>query len=377
MNAGAAHREWFPDSLSTDPVSPCVSSWIYSILAAVTVKAVEWLDGKLRILDQSKLPWEQVFAELTDYRGVVSAIKEMKVRGAPAIGVVAAYGVVVGALGIKAENRDEFLLQLKEVTQAIAASRPTAVNLSRAIDRMTKAAAGGRSVAEIREWLLREARQIHEEEIRATRQLSLLGAELIKDGYTVLTHCNAGALATAGYGTALGIIRAATEQGKRVSVFATETRPLLQGARLTTWELMQENIPVTLITDSMAGYFMRKRCIECVIVGADRITANGDVANKIGTYTLAVLAKENGIPFYVAAPTSTIDLSLASGEMVPIEERSPEEITSICGLPIAPQGVEAVNPAFDVTPHEYVSAIVTEKEIVREPYEQELARIAG
>lgn len=350
---------------------------MYSILEMMTVKAIEWLDGKLRILDQSKLPWEQVFVDLSDYQAVVSAIKEMKVRGAPAIGVVAAYGVVLGALGIKTESKDQFLVELKEIIQTIAASRPTAVNLFRATDRMAKVAICGRSVAEIKNLLVKEARQIHEEEITATRQLSWLGAELIENGSTVLTHCNAGALATAGYGTALGIIKAAVEQGKRVSVFVTETRPLLQGARLTTWELIQERIPLTLITDSMAGYFMQRKSVDCVLVGADRITANGDVANKIGTYTLAVLAKENGIPFYVAAPTSSIDLFLASGDRIPIEERNPTEITHIRDLRIAPEGIRVANPAFDVTPHKYISAIVTEKGIVTEPYQEKLARIVG
>jgi methylthioribose-1-phosphate isomerase len=236
-------------------------------------------------------------------------------------------------------------------------------------------AARGDSTTEMKRSLVNEGRRIHQEEVAATRQLSRLGAELIRDGFTVLTHCNAGPLATAGYGTALGIIKAAREQNKKVSVFATETRPLLQGARLTTWELMQEGIPVTLITDSMAGYFMRQKKIDCVIVGADRIAANGDVANKIGTYTLAVLAKENKIPFCVAAPTSTIDLSLNSGDKIPIEERSPEEITYIRGVAIAPTGIRAANPAFDITPHRYITAIITEKGIIEAPYAQKLKEI--
>jgi len=340
---------------------------------AMTARAIEWLDGKLRILDQSKLPGEQIFADLDNYHDVVLAIKEMRIRGAPAIGVAAAYGIALGASGIETANKDEFLAQLNQVMQAFAASRPTAVNLFQAIDRMKKAA-GGDGVTEIKNSLVNEAKQIHQEEVTATKQLSQLGAELIKDGFTLLTHCNAGPLATAGYGTALGVIKAAKDQGKRVSVFATETRPLLQGARLTTWELRQEGIPVTLITDSMAGYFMRQRKIDCVIVGADRIASNGDVANKIGTYTLAVLAKESKIPFYVAAPTSTIDLSLSSGDKIPIEERSPEEVTHIQGVPIAPEGIRAANPAFDVTPHSYITAIVTEKGIVRGPYTEGLNR---
>jgi len=339
-------------------------------------RAIEWLDGKLRILDQSKLPREQIFADLDNYHDVVLAIKEMKVRGAPAIGVAAAYGIALGASGIKATNKDEFLAQLNQVMRTFAASRPTAVNLFQAIDRMKKAARGD-GVAEIKNSLVNEAKRIHQEEVTATKQLSQLGTELIKDGFTLLTHCNAGPLATAGYGTALGVIKAAKDQGKKVSVFVTETRPLLQGARLTTWELRQEGIPVTLITDSMAGYFMQQKKIDCVIVGADRIAANGDVANKIGTYTLAVLAKESEIPFYVAAPTSTIDLSLSSGDKIPIEERSPEEVTQIQGISIAPEGIKAANPAFDVTPHSYITVIITEKGIIKEPYAEGLKGIGS
>ena len=330
-------------------------------------RAIEWLDGRLRILDQSRLPREQIFADLDNYHDVNLAIKEMKVRGAPAIGVAAAYGIALGASNIETANKDEFLAQLNQVIQTFTASRPTAVNLFQAINRMKKAAKGD-GVTEIKNSLVNEAKRIHQEEVTATKQLSQLGAGLIKDGFTLLTHCNAGPLATAGYGTALGVIKAAKEQGKKVSVFATETRPLLQGARLTTWELRQEDIPVTLITDSMAGYFMQQRKIDCVIVGADRIAANGDVANKIGTYTLAVLAKESKIPFYVAAPTSTIDLSLSSGDEISIEERSPDEVTHIQGVLIAPEGIRAANPAFDVTPHSYITAIITEKGIIREPY---------
>ena len=334
-------------------------------------RALEWIDGRLRMLDQSELPEDQVFVNLDNYRDVVSAIKEMRVRGAPAIGVAAAYGIALGASSIEAANKDDFLTQLNQITQTFAASRPTAVNLFRAIGRMKKAAEGD-DIAEMKKSLINEAKRIHEEEETATKELSRLGADLLKDGCTVLTHCNAGPLATAGYGTALGVIKAAKEQGKKVSVFVTETRPLLQGARLTAWELMEEGIPVTLITDSMAGYFMRRREIDCVIVGADRIAANGHTANKIGTYSLAVLANAHGIPFYVAAPTSTIDLSLASGYQIPIEERSPEEVTHIKGVPIAPKGVRAVNPAFDVTPHAYITAIITEKGIIRAPYTEGL-----
>jgi methylthioribose-1-phosphate isomerase len=333
------------------------------------LRAIEWFDDKLRILDQSKLPQEQSFIDLVNYQGVASAIKEMRIRGAPAIGIVAAYGIALGAQGIKAASKEEFLVQLNQVMQTLAATRPTAVNLFQAISRM-KGAVIGDSVPEIKEALAAEAKQIHSEETEATKRLSYFGAELIQDGFTILTHCNAGPLATAGYGTALGVIKAAKEQGKRINVIATETRPLLQGARLTAWELQQEDIPVTLITDSMAGYFLKQGKINCVIVGADRIAANGDVANKIGTYTLAVLAKENSVPFYVAAPISTVDLSLPCGAEIPIEERNPEEVTHIQGMHIAPEGIDVANPAFDMTPHGYVSAIITEKGVIREPYER-------
>ena len=341
------------------------------------MKPVEFLDNKIKIIDQTQLPGKLVFLELHNYTDVVAAIKEMKVRGAPAIGVAAAYGIALGAQNIKAETKAKFLRQFDKILQAFTAARPTGVNLFRAIDRMKKAAETASEVPGIKQALIDEAKKIHTEEEAATRRLSQLGAGLIKDGFTVLTHCNAGALATAGYGTALGVIKAATEQGKKIEVIATETRPLLQGARLTAWELMQENIPVTLITDSMAGYFMSRLKVNCVIVGADRIAANGDTANKIGTYTLAVLASENGIPFYVAAPTSTIDLSLNSGEQIPIEERSPEEVTSIGGIRLAPKGVTAANPAFDVTPHRYITAIITEKGIIRKPYLRRLKKLPG
>jgi methylthioribose-1-phosphate isomerase len=354
------------------PFKNFLCSLSLDILTFIMTSAIEWIDGKLRILDQSRLPREEVFTDLGNYEDVILAIRGMRIRGAPAIGVAAAYGIALGASGIEKANKDEFLAGLNQVVQTFAESRPTAVNLFQAIDRMKKAAGRGDGVAEIKKSLVDEAKRIHKEEMTATRLLSRLGAGLFKDGFRLLTHCNAGPLATAGFGTALGIIKAAKEQKKEVTVFATETRPLLQGARLTTWELMQEGIPVTLITDSMAGYFMQRKKVDCVIVGADRIAANGDVANKIGTYTLAVLAKENKIPFYVAAPASTIDLSSSSGDEIPIEERSPEEVTRIQGVPIAPEGVEAANPAFDVTPHRYITAIITEKGILREPYTESL-----
>ena len=314
--------------------------------------------------------------ELGDHQSIASAVVELKIRGAPAIGILGAYAVALGALKIESTTRDKFLEELQSISYTIASTRPTAKNLFRAIDRMHKVAEAGKDVEQIKAALVNEAVRIHSEEEEATRKLSQLGAELIDDNFTILTHCNTGALATAGYGTALGVIRQAKEQGKNIKVFATETRPLLQGARLTTWELKKANIPFTLITDSMAGYFMSRGEIDCVIVGADRIAANGDTANKIGTYTLAVLAMEHGIPFYVAAPTTTIDLSLASGDEIPIEQRSQEEVTHIQGVSIAPVGTQAANPAFDVTPHHYITAIITEKGIIKEPYVERLKKIA-
>jgi methylthioribose-1-phosphate isomerase len=340
-------------------------------------KIIEWLGDRVRVIDQTRLPHDEVFLELSDYGEVAEAIKELRIRGAPDIGVAAAYGFALGAQKIEADSKVEFLAQLRPVSETLSSSRPTAVNLFWALEKMNRVAQSGEDVSQIKKDLLAKARKIEAENDEANRRLSELGAELIQDGFTILTHCNAGSLATAGYGTALGIIKMAKEQGKRIEVYATETRPLLQGARLTTWELLKENIPVTLITDSMAGYFMNKGAIDCVIVGADRIAANGDVANKIGTYTLAVLAMENAIPFYVAAPLSTIDLSLPTGEDIPIEERSPDEVTHIQGLRVAADGVRAANPAFDVTPHSYVTAIITEKGVIREPYVERLRNIVG
>jgi len=276
--------------------------------------------------------------------------------------------LALGALDIKTEDRVEFLKTLRSVIEAIGATRPTARNLFFALERMRQAAEAGGDVERIKAALVDEAVKIHAEEAAATERISRSGAELIKDGSTILTHCNTGPLATSGYGTALGVIIMAKEQGKNIKVFATETRPLLQGARLTTWELKRAGVPVTLITDSMAGHFMRKGEVDCVITGADRIAANGDTANKIGTYTLAVLARENSIPFYIAAPTTTIDPSLINGDEIPIEERSADEVTHVQGVPIAPEGVSAANPAFDVTPHRYISAIITEKGIIKAPY---------
>jgi methylthioribose-1-phosphate isomerase len=341
----------------------------------VEYQPIEWLGDRIRIIDQTRLPREEVYLELDDYHSIASAIMELKIRGAPAIGIAGAYAVVLGARKIDAANRDEFLKKLQGIIDAIAATRPTARNLFFALERMEKTAASAKSTAHIKKALTDEAIKIHREEADATRHLSLFGAELLKDGGTVLTHCNTGPLATSGYGTALGAIITARKQGKKIKVLATETRPLLQGARLTTWELKKAGIPVTLITDSMAGYFMRLGKVDCVITGADRIAANGDTANKIGTYTLAVLAKENKIPFYIAAPISTIDPSLKTGDEIPIEERNGKEVTHIQGIPIAPESVNAANPAFDVTPHKYINAIITDRGIIRKPYTEGIKNI--
>ncbi|MDZ4230205.1 MAG: S-methyl-5-thioribose-1-phosphate isomerase, partial [Dehalococcoidales bacterium] len=312
---------------------------------------IEWLGDRARILDQTRLPQKEVYLELDLYQDMASAIVELKIRGAPAIGVAGGYAVALGALKIETANREEFLKQLREVIKDIGATRPTARNLFRSLERMQRVAEAGGEVDELKRELVSEAIKIHEEEAGATGKLSQHGAELIEDGFTVLTHCNTGPLATTGYGTALGVIKRAHEQGKRIQVLATETRPLLQGARLTAWELKKMGIPFRLITDSMAGYFIGRGEVSCVILGADRIAANGDTANKIGTYTLAVLARENGIPFYVAAPTTTIDPSLPSGKEIPIEQRKSEEVTHVQEVGIAPEGTQVQNPAFDITPH--------------------------
>ena len=341
------------------------------------MKAIEWLGDRVKILDQTKLPIKEAYLELSRHQDIASAILELKIRGAPAIGVAVGYGLALGALKIKTGTPGDFRRELKAVSRALAATRPTARNLFRALERMEKAAEKGEDVKRIKQALINEAIAIHSEEAEATLKLSKLGADLLKDGSTVLTHCNTGPLATAGYGTALGIIRQAFERGKKLKVIATETRPLLQGARITAWELKKLKIPFTLITDSMAGYFMSRGEVDCVIVGADRIALNGDTANKIGTYTLAVLAKEHAIPFYVAAPLTTIDPALKSGDKIPIEQRSPEEVTHIQGVAIAPAGIEAANPTFDVTPHKYITAIITEGGIIRQPLGEGIKRIGG
>jgi methylthioribose-1-phosphate isomerase len=336
------------------------------------MKVIEWLGDKVSIHDQARLPHEEVYVELNDDRSIASAIVELKIRGAPAIGVVSSYGIALSALKIETKSRKEFLKEFQKIVSTITTTRPTARNLFWAVDRMRTVVVAGQDIEQIKKALVDEAGKIHAEEIEADEELSQQGAELIWDNSTILTHCNTGALATAGYGTALGVIKKAEEQGKNIKVLATETRPLLQGARLTIWELKQTNIPHTLITDSMAGYFMNRGQVDCVIVGADRIAANGDTANKIGTYPLAVMARENGIPFYVAAPTTTLDMTIDKGIDIPIEERSPEEVTHVQGVAIAPEGTQAQNPAFDVTYHQYITAIITENGIVREPYEKEL-----
>jgi methylthioribose-1-phosphate isomerase len=316
------------------------------------------------MLDQRRLPTEVVFLDCADYQTVADGIRTLAVRGAPAIGIAAAMGAALGAQGIDTDRFEDFRRDFDAVCDLLSATRPTAVNLFWALERMKGVVSAHRdkTVAEIKSVLIAESQRVLEEDVQINRSMGRFGAEFIRDGDTILTHCNAGALATGGYGTALGIIRAAWEQGKRIQVIADETRPVLQGARLTAWELMEDGIPVTLITDNMAGHFMKKGIIDLCIVGTDRTVANGDVANKIGTYGVAVLAHAHGIPFYVAAPTSTIDLSIASGEWIPIEERDPREVTHVFGkTQIAPAGVRVANPAFDVTPARYITAIVTEK----------------
>lgn len=332
------------------------------------VSTVEWKDGAVRLLDQSQLPGKVVFLDCRDYRAVARAIKELLVRGAPAIGVTAAMGVALGAQSIKASSYDEFLKAMLEICDCLAATRPTAVNLFWAIERMkrTLSELRERPVVEIKRRLVEESQRILDEDIAMNKTMGRYGAALVKDGQTILTHCNAGALATAGYGTALGVVRAAWEEGKKIRVLADETRPVLQGARLTAWELMQDGIPVTLITDNMAGALMQQGLVHLCIVGADRIAANGDVANKIGTYSVAVLAKAHEIPFYVAAPYSTIDLKTKTGADIPIEQRNSLEVTTIHGShPIAPAGVAVYNPAFDVTPAALITAIITERGVFK------------
>ena len=341
------------------------------------IRPIQWSDGKLWLLDQTRLPLEQITLELDRYQQAIDAIRDMQVRGAPAIGVTAAYAMAMAAREIGATSPDEFMSQLEEAASRIAAARPTAVNLSWAVQRMVSLAKSEPDPLTLPSRLLAEAQRVHQEDEEINRKMGGLGKDLLPDGGAVLTHCNTGALATTGFGTALGVIRAGWEAGKRFKVFNTETRPFLQGARLTSWEFQQLGIPATLIVDSAAGMLMRSGEISCVITGADRIAANGDTANKVGTYSLAVLAKENGIPFYIAAPTSTIDLDLATGDDIAIEERPSEEVTHFQGTPTAPEGVPAVNPAFDVTPHRYITGIVSEGGVSRPPYLESLMLAVG
>ena len=348
-------------------------------------KTIEWTDDGVRMIDQTKLPREEVYLTCRDYREVAEAIRSMVIRGAPAIGVAAAMGVALGVKNSQATTVTELRAEFDRIAETISRTRPTAVNLFWAVDRMRRVfeelLAGplpdAEKLAAVKSRLVEEAQGVLAEDVAINRAMGRHGAALLPDAGTVLTHCNAGALATGGYGTALGVIRAAVAAGKKLQVFADETRPFLQGARLTAWELMQDGIPVTLITDNMAGHFMKQGEIKAVIVGADRIAANGDVANKIGTYSVAVLAHVHGIPFYVAAPISTLDLRLASGDLIPIEERSSAEVTQLAGISIAPANVVARHPAFDVTPHRYVTAIVTERGVARAPFTESLRTLAG
>lgn len=346
------------------------------------IKTVEWTNEGVRMIDQRLLPTEEKYLTLRSYEEVAEAIKKMVVRGAPAIGVSAALGLALGAkqsVGTSVADLEDDFFYMCDV---MSKTRPTAVNLFWAIERMRGAfnreKARTQDPEEIKASLVAEALSIFKEDIDANRSIGRYGAPLIPDGATVLTHCNAGALATAGdYGTALGVIRGARDAGKRVAVIADETRPFLQGLRLTAWELAKDEIPVTVITDSMAGHVMKGGKVDCVVVGADRIAANGDTANKIGTYMVAVLARENNIPFYVAAPITTLDLSLSSGSQIPIEERDIREVTHIGSHQLGPDGVAVYNPAFDVTPNEFISAIITDKGVARAPYVASLQALAG
>ncbi|MGI8468220.1 MAG: S-methyl-5-thioribose-1-phosphate isomerase [Pyrinomonadaceae bacterium] len=341
---------------------------------------VKWANEGVLMLDQRLLPTEEKWLTLKTYTEVADAIREMVVRGAPAIGVSAAYGIALGAKQFVGTNVLDFEDELDYICDVIGKTRPTAVNLFWAIDRMKrtfqKAKAEEKSISEIKQILIDDAKKIHEEDIESQRLIAQFGGELLKDNSTVLTHCNAGALATGGvWGPALGVIRGAVDQGKKISVIADETRPYLQGARLTAWELLQDNIPVTLITDNMSGHLMKQGKVQAVVVGADRIAANGDAANKIGTYMVAVLAKRHEIPFYVAAPLSTIDMNCPTGEQIPIEERNRREITHVQNIQLAPDGIAVSNFAFDVTPHDLITGIITEKGVARAPFSESLKKM--
>lgn len=337
---------------------------------------IEWQDDGVVMVDQRKLPGSEIYVHAKSAQEMARAIKTMVIRGAPAIGVAAAYGIALGMRKSQASGTTKFAAEFQKTCELMRATRPTAVNLFWAIERMKKrfaaSAQAGESVEEIKARLVSEAQQIHDEDVASCRAIGAHGAALVPDGARILTHCNAGALATAGYGTALGVIRGAVEQGKKVSVFADETRPFLQGARLTAWELTRDGIATTVITDNMAGWMMQQGEIDLVVVGADRIAANGDAANKIGTYSLAVLAHEHGLPFYVAAPASTIDLATPDGKGIPIEERDAREVTHVGPTRVAAEGASIRNPAFDVTPNRFVSGIVTERGVCRAPYAESL-----
>ena len=343
------------------------------------IQTLEWTDSGVRFIDQTKLPTEETYVNCRTCDQVADAIRNMVVRGAPAIGVAAAMGIALGVKNSKAETVGELKPEFDHFCEIMGKTRPTAVNLFWAIRRMQDKfeALRIRPLPQIKRDLIEEAQRMHAEDIAANQAMGRFGATLMPASGGVLTHCNAGALATCGYGTALGVIRAAVEQGKKIHVYADETRPFLQGSRLTAWELMKDGIPTTVISDNMAGAMMKQGKIAAIVVGADRIAANGDVANKIGTYTVAVLAKEHSIPFYVAAPFSTIDLDTPDGSKIPIEQRNPREVTHIAGRQMVPEGVQVENPAFDVTPAQYVTAIVTERGIARAPYGEALAKLAG
>jgi methylthioribose-1-phosphate isomerase len=343
------------------------------------IQTLEWTEHGVRFIDQTKLPTEESYVTCTTHEQVAEVIRTMVVRGAPAIGVAAAMGIALGAKNSKAETVGELKRELDQICGLIGETRPTAVNLFWAIRRMQEKfeRVRVRPVAQIKEDLIEESKRMHAEDIAANQAMGRHGATLMPSEGGVLTHCNAGALATAGYGTALGVIRAAVEAGKKIHVYADETRPFLQGSRLTAWELMKDGIPTTVISDNMAGAMMKQDKIDAIVVGADRIAANGDVANKIGTYTVAVLAREHDIPFYVAAPISTIDFACPDGNGIPIEQRNSREVTHIGGRQMVPDGVSVENPAFDVTPAAYIHAIITERGIARAPYEESLRRLAG
>lgn len=344
------------------------------------IKTLEWTDEGVRFIDQTKLPTEEIYVTCKTYEEVADAIKTMIVRGAPAIGVAAAMGVALGTRDQQAASVAELKPKFERVCDVLAATRPTAVNLFWAIKRMkdtfAELAKSARSVDEVKRGLIREAQQMHAEDIAACQTMGRNGAALLPRSGGVLTHCNAGALATCGYGSALGVIRAAVEFGAKINVYADETRPFLQGSRLTAWELMKDGIPTTVISDNMAGVMMAQGKVGAVIVGADRIAANGDVANKIGTYSVAILAKEHGLPFYVAAPWSTVDMATPDGTKIPIEQRAAIEVTHMAGKQIAPTAVRVENPAFDVTPHRYVSAIITERGVAKPDYSKSLRELA-